>query len=254
MAVFHDITRQRRDAERMAAANAELAATLADKDVAEAELRAFAGVVAHDLKSPLSSVAGYVEIIEDCVAEPGFPADGTLRHAVERSAAGVRRMRNLIDDLLAYVTAGDAPVNAGPVDLAALVADVVGERTDHLRASQGARPAIAIGDLPAVTADPGLLRQVLDNLVGNALKYVTPGRAAEIDVGAAPDPERPGWVRVEVADRGYAGTGLGLSICQRIVERHRGAIGLEDNPGGGSRFWFTLPAAEVSSPARAAPS
>jgi len=129
--------------------------------------------------------------------------------------------------------------------------------------------------LPDVDADPAMLRHVLDNLIGNALKYVPPGRAARVDVTAAP--AGAGWTRIEIADRGigipdedkpdifesfhrartaagYAGTGLGLAICRRIVERHGGAIGVTDNPGGGTRFHFTLPlaaAAPVAEPARA---
>jgi signal transduction histidine kinase len=121
----------------------------------------------------------------------------------------------------------------------------------------------AHGPLPYVLADPELLRHVIDNLVGNALKYTHPGAAAHVDVSAQVLPG--GAVRVEVADdgigipevdrprvfdafhrssnsRGHQGTGLGLTICQRIVERHGGHIGVEEQPGGGSSFWFVLPA------------
>jgi len=115
-----------------------------------------------------------------------------------------------------------------------------------------------------------MLRHVLDNLIGNALKYVRPGSRARVDVTAT---RAPDGVRVEVADRGigiaeadkpevfetfhrstaaagYAGTGLGLAICKRIVQRHGGEIGVADNQGGGTRFFFTLPANPGTSPAQ----
>src|SRR6185369_14770601 len=165
------------------------------------------------------------------------------------------------DDLLAYTTARDAPLRRRPVELRALVDEVVAERTDHL--SDTARPDLYVGPLPVVDADPAMLRHVLDNLVGNALKYVAPGRLPRVDISA--EPAHSGWVRVEVADRGigvpdaekprvfdsfhraptgvvgHGGTGLGLAICRRVVDRHGGSITVVDNPGGGSRFSFTLP-------------
>jgi signal transduction histidine kinase len=233
--VFHDVTEAR---ER------------------ENDLAAFAGVVAHDLKNPLTVIGAHAEMARDALPDRPDHAAASL----DRVGAGVVRMRRLIDDLLAYVTARDAALRLRDVDLAGLVADVVAERVGHLRA----RPDVYIGPLPHVHADPAMLRHVLDNLVGNALKYVQPGRVPKVDICA--EPAGPGWVRVEVADRGigipdpdkahvfesfhrahtgqsYGGTGLGLAICRRIVDRHGGTIAVTDNPGGGSRFGFTVPAA-----------
>jgi signal transduction histidine kinase len=244
VAVFHDITELRRY---------------------ETDLAVFAGVVAHDLKAPLAVIRGHCETAtEELAGAPDGPAVEEARAALGRIAGAVDRMAGLIDTLLAYTTSRDAPLRLRPTPLGPLVSDVIAGRTGHLRPSAGPAPEIYVGPLPDVRADPAMLRHVLDNLIGNSLKYVQPGRVARVDVTAGPAPE--GWTRIEVADRGigipdedkpnifesfhrahtaagYAGTGLGLAICRRIVERHGGAIGVADNPGGGTRFHFTLPLA-----------
>jgi PAS domain S-box-containing protein len=261
VAVFHDITARKQ-------AEAELQNELARRLASEAELREFAGVVAHDLNAPLAAVCGYAEVLRDDL-QAGLAAEPT----VDKILAGVARMRDLIDDLLTYTTARDGACHLQPVDLQAVVSAVITERTDHLRAAArtgggGLFPDIYTGPLPSVTADPAMLRQLLDNLIGNALKYTVPGQPARVDISAhARDGDTT--VRVEIADRGigippgeheqvfssfhrahashsYTGTGLGLAICQRIIDRHGGRIGVTDNPGGGSRFWFTLNAASDS--------
>jgi signal transduction histidine kinase len=223
----------------------------------ERELAGFAAIAAHDLRAPLAVIASYTELL----------ADGSTGEAAEllgRINAGVARMRALITDLLAYASARNAALDSVDVDLRQVVAEVVTARTDHLRLTADEPfPDVYVGPLPPVHADAGMVRQLVDNLVGNALKYVHPGRAARVDLTAT---EEDGWVRVEVADRGigisaverdtvfapfhrahteypYGGTGLGLAICQRIVDRHGGQIGVTANAGGGSRFFFTLPAA-----------
>ncbi|MEV4642731.1 ATP-binding protein [Actinoplanes sp. NPDC049548] len=249
VAVFHDITDLRRY---------------------ENDLAVFAGVVAHDLKAPLAVVRGHCENADDELADaPDGPEVREARSALLRVAGAVDRMGAMIDTLLAYTTARDAPLKLRPVSLRPLVEDVVEERTQQPRPAGTPPPDIYVGPLPVVDADPAMLRHVVDNLVGNALKYVPAGRAARIDVTAAPAEQ--GWTRIEVADRGigipaedqpdifesfhrartaagYAGTGLGLAICRRIVERHGGVIGVSDNPGGGTRFHFTLPLATGAGP------
>ena len=234
----------------------------------ETDLSVFAGVVAHDLKAPLAIIRGHCETavdeLGDATASPQVLAG---RAALIRITAAVDRMTGLIDTLLAYTTARNAPLKLAPVELGTLVAGVVDDRVGHLRPGDPTTPEIYVGPLPAVQVDPAMLRHVVDNLIGNALKYVQAGRVARIDVTASADAS--GWARIDIADRGigipdadkpdifesfnrattaagYAGTGLGLAICRRIVERHGGAIGVADNPGGGTRFRFTLPLAGVT--------
>jgi signal transduction histidine kinase len=248
VAVFHDVTALRQH---------------------EADLASFAGIVAHDLKSPLSAIMGFTEVACDEIADSSPVAVPIL----ERVLATTRRMGQLIDDLLSYASARDATLEAVDVDLKTVVDDVI---TDRLAAAaltpDVPAPQAKIGSLATVHADPAMIRQLLDNLVGNALKYTPPGQSADLEILATP--AAPGWIRVEIADRGigipagqhhavfedfhrahpradYAGTGLGLAICARIIGRHGGHIGVQDNPGGGARFWFTLPTAETQCPAAA---
>jgi signal transduction histidine kinase len=276
----YDITDRKHIEQQLVEAAAALHTELVKRQETEAELRAFAGIVAHDLKSPLTAVTGYAEVLCDSLEQP--PTHSELArnsHAARRILHGANRMRGLIDDLLSYATARDRVLNPEPVDLQKLAAEVITERTDHLTGARHAAglsqsPEICTGPLPTIHADAGMIRQLLDNLIGNALKYTVPGQAARISISAH---TRPGDrdVRIEIADRGlgiptcqrdrvfdsfhrvdtgkeYTGTGLGLAICKRIVDRHNGSISVTDNPGGGSRFQFTLSA--VIPPPRSQPS
>ncbi|MEU4421458.1 ATP-binding protein [Actinoplanes sp. NPDC024001] len=240
VAVFHDIT---------------------DRKRVETELRGFAGVVAHDLKSPLTTVRGYAELIVEALNAD--PADLEFaRRGAGKVISGAGRMERLITELLDYTAARDATLRIAEVNLRTVVDDVVTTRIDAPAAAAD-RPDVFVGSLPTVCADPVLLRQVVDNLVGNAIKYTPPGQAPRIDITARTGAD--GAVCVQIADRGigipegehaavfdsfhrasngtgHPGTGLGLAICRRIVERHGGHIEAAPNPGGGTIFTFTLPA------------
>jgi signal transduction histidine kinase len=163
-------------------------------------------------------------------------------------------MKSLIEDLLGRAT-HDSTLQLRRVDVAALAEEVA---ADH-----GATAQVKVGDIPDVHADAALVRQLLDNLIANALKFVAPGEEPRVSVsGRRTD---SGTVVVAVADAGiglprgaharifdqhhrahasYDGRGLGLAICRRIVERHGGSISARDNPGGGAVFEFTLPASD----------
>jgi signal transduction histidine kinase len=225
----------------------------------EEELVGFAGVVAHDLRSPLARITGYADFLREEAASRLAPVH---RDFLERLYGGAQRMQALIDDLLNYATADNQALLRTRVDLNRLVAEVIRERVS---ATDAGRPAITVWSLPTVDGDPVLLRQVVDNIIGNALKYAPAGQDPAIEITGTPRDDG-GW-RIEIADRGigipadqrsavftpftradgsqhYHGTGLGLAIVHRIVERHGGEVGVEANPGGGSRFWFTLPAGD----------
>jgi signal transduction histidine kinase len=236
---------QRAEIER--AARAELA--MRER---QAELAGFAAAAGEKLHSPLHTIAGFTDLLlED--------ADEQSRGFLDRINGSTRRMLGVVDELLAYAATDSAALRLDPVDLETLTLDVAASLT----ITEGERPSIDVGDLPLVTADAMLLRQVVEHLIGNAATYVRHGSAGRITVRATETLD--GWHRIEVADRGigipaehrerifapfhrapsaegYPGTGLGLAVCRRIVELHGGEMGVEANPGGGSIFWFTVSA------------
>jgi PAS domain S-box-containing protein len=226
------------------------------------ELGSFAGVVAHDLRNPLGVVDGWVEALDDelvAMAQGSEVDPAALQGMLDRVKGASVRMRRLIEDLLAHATAQNRTLELVKVDLENMVRDVVSAR--------GARDVVELGMLPFVQADGPLVRQLLDNLVGNALTYVASDVAPHVVVCGVEDGD---VARIRVTDNGigiptghhrlifqqfhrahaasYTGTGLGLAICQRIVERHGGTIAAMPGANGqGSVFEFTLPLAGASS-------
>jgi signal transduction histidine kinase len=225
------------------------------------QLESFAGAVAHDLKNPLASLALWMDVADD---EAQDDVDRG-REALEQAREVGLRMRDLIDDYLAYTVTREGTLRPAPVDLAALA----GEVAMLFRADESL--ATVLIDAPEVVrADPALVRQLLSNLIGNSVKYRRPGEPAHVALSAGPDDE-PGWIRVSVADRGIgiapaerdrvfepfsrgsvrsasgpAGTGLGLALCQAIVVRHGGRIVATGNDWGGTTITFTLPEAHAT--------
>ena len=219
-------------------------------------LEQFAYAASHDLQEPLRMVSSYLRLIETRYAD-ALDEDG--REFLEFAVDGADRMREMIDSLLAYSRIDTRGDPFEPVDLNAVLDDV---RTDlQFRIDEGDAD-VASDDLPRVEGDPNQLRQLVQNLLDNALEY-SGEESASVDVSA----ERAGskWV-VSVHDEGvgidpddqdrifevfqrlttrqeHAGTGIGLALCERIVERHDGELWVESTSGEGSTFSFTLPAA-----------
>ena len=230
------------------------------------ELSDFAWMVAHDLRGPLTVLDGWLEVLEDRHREYDAAAK---TDAVVRAAESSRRMGQVIEDWLAYAVVQHGQLRLERVALASVASDIVANRIAH--PVDGERPEFEV-DLPhAVRADAGLVRQLLDNVVGNAIKYTPPDRVPEITIRSRLT-EDPGWVEVMVADRGVgiprgqedaifeefhrgedrgrsASTGLGLALTRRIVALHGGQMRARRNADVGSTFTFTLPVEPDPEPA-----
>lgn len=231
-------------------------------------LASFAGVVAHDLFSPLTIASGWTEALQEEFADGPVSAQVGLP-MLDRVDEANRHMRHVIGDLLAYTVARDQSLRPGAVDLSAEI-----EALASLRAHGPGSPLFTIAPDLRVWADAGLVRQLFDNLLGNAVKYVAAGARPHVRVTGVVDGD---WLVVEVQDNGigipedqrelvfesfhrvhrdgYQGTGLGLAICRRIVDRHGGTIRAEAGPDGtGTTIVLCLPstaAAYSSMPDRA---
>jgi signal transduction histidine kinase len=213
----------------------------------ESELRGYADMVAHDLREPVTGIAHLVTLLERRADEPPSPEVLALLRA------STERARELIDGVLDYARAGELQRERVALDR------VMGEvAADLLPTLDEAGAALEVGALPEVQGDPRQLRRVLQNLVGNAVKFRAEA-PPRVEVSALQGNE--GWV-VTVRDNGVGvdpdhasrifgmfarvngdteGTGIGLAVCRRVVEAHGGRIWVEPAEGGGSAFRFTLP-------------
>lgn len=247
--------------ERLRALNAELEQRVAQRtaalEAANRELAAFGASVSHDLRAPVRRINGFAQIL----LKRRVGLDPENRGLVERILRSTLLMDSLISDILEFSRAGTAGLRRSRFALRQLVEDVISSLEPD---AAGRTVRWAVGDLPQVDADRPLLRQVLVNLLGNALKF-TGGRAeASIEIGAMPDSE--GCSIFYVRDNGvgfdmdlagqlfepfqrlhgaeFSGTGLGLANVRRIVERHGGRVWARSRPQGGACFFVALPRAQ----------
>ncbi|GAB2769095.1 hypothetical protein GCM10027020_22750 [Nocardioides salsibiostraticola] len=213
----------------------------------------FSAAMAHDLKGPLTVVKGYSQLLEKKID------DQMLVELTSRITAAADRGMHLIDDILAFAEIGARRRTEDLIDLTALVREVAADERARVE-----RPStVEVLDLPDVVGDESLLRQLLSNLIGNALKYVPEDQDPVVSIEAEVDAER-GTFDLRISDNGNPiatadleliftmfgrgtntegrqGTGVGLAICRRVAELHDGSIAIEATESGNC-FVTTLPA------------
>lgn len=249
--VFRDETERKRQDE-------ELRRYAAQLQRSNRELQDFASVASHDLQEPLRKILAFGDRLR-ARYEGALGDDG--RDYLGRMLNAAGRMSTLINDLLTFsrVTTRAQPFR--PVDLGEVARDVVSDLEARVEQTGG---RVEIGAMPVVEADATQVRQLLQNLIGNALKFHRPGEPpvvrVEGEVVRSPDPV----CQFTVSDNGigfdekyldrifnvfqrlhgrntYEGTGIGLAVCRKIAERHHGSITARSVPGRGSTFIVTLP-------------
>lgn len=248
LSVILDITeRKRLEAVRQQAAEA--------LERTNQRLQQFAYFASHDLQTPLRTISGFVQLLQDNYEDK---LDARAKGWIRRTVGGVRKMHAQITDMLAYARLDSTDTPLLPTDVRQAFEDAI----DFLDGSIGATGAeVTCGELPTLRGDRSQLVQLIQNLVGNALKYHAHGgqpprvhveaveNGAEWlfsvrDNGIGIDPRHQEGIfelfkRLHT-EQAYPGTGIGLAMCRRIAENHGGRIWVESEPGEGSIFYFTI--------------
>ncbi|HEX2994325.1 MAG TPA: PAS domain S-box protein, partial [Anaerolineales bacterium] len=222
------------------------------------ELEQFAFTASHDLQEPLRKI----EVFGDLLLESSRSLSGRERNYLDRMRDAAGRMRDMVDGLLQLSRVTTQGKSFVQVDLSQLIAKVLYDLENQIRRTGG---KVDVGNLPAIEGDPLQLHQLMQNLIGNALKYHQLDAPPAVNIYAK---QLPGKVQIFVEDHGigfdqadaerifqpfqrlvgrsqYEGSGIGLAICRRIVERHSGEIAARSTPDRGTTFIVTLPIYQV---------
>jgi signal transduction histidine kinase len=241
------------------AAEEKLQQFAARLEASNRELTDFAYVASHDLQEPLRKIQAFGDRLR---AKFATTLGETGQDYLLRMSDAAGRMQTLITDLLSFSRVTTKAQPFVPVDLNQIALGVLSDLEVRIEQT-GAR--VAIEPLPTIDADALQMRQLFQNLIGNALKFSKPGESPVVRViGAVRNGSTPPRLELEVSDNGigfdqkysdkifvifqrlhgraeYEGTGVGLAICKKIVERHNGQIAATSTPGSGATFTITLP-------------
>ncbi|MBN1890250.1 MAG: GAF domain-containing protein [Thermoflexales bacterium] len=238
---------------------AELAATLAKQEELDRLKSEFIQNVSHELRTPLSVIVGYTEML-------GSGDMGDLQPKQRESVTVIARraqvLKKLVEDLITILEAEMGKLEYLPVNLAELTRKLLADLQPSIEPAQVTLSTDIAPDLPLVAGDPAHLHRMVDNLVGNALKFTPAGGSVRVrllrdelnvrlevsdtGIGIPPDQLDRIFDRFYQVDgstiRRYGGVGLGLALVKEIAEAHGGQVSVQSAPGEGTSFWVSLPA------------
>jgi two-component system sensor kinase FixL len=262
--ITRNVTQERQAEEAKRYAEQQLRDYMQQLERSNRELERFASVASHDLQEPLRKIQAFSDRLRDKyqaeLAETG-------RDYLERIRSAAKRMQDLINDLLMFSRISAKEQSYSRVNLTKVAKSVLSDLEVRVEETEA---EVTIGDLPTIDADPVHMRQLLQNMIGNALKFTRAEVRPTVEVTAEPaspselGPDDPEMVKIHVRDNGigieprhherifsiferlhgrgkYEGTGVGLAVCRKIVEQHRGYIKLASVPGEGTTFTIFLP-------------
>ncbi len=261
----HQVVHVSRDVTHRKTAALELARYAERLEQSNSALGEFAYVASHDLQEPLRKIQSFGSRLQtkyrDSIDERG-------QDYLDRMQNAAVRMQALIEGLLTYSRVTSRANEFEPVDLNAVAEGVLSDLEVRIQETGG---VVTVGALPTIDADPVQMRQLLQNLIANALKFAAPGRRPEVSLTADPieasNGQEASW-QVSVADNGigfeqkyserifgvfqrlhgrgeYSGTGIGLAACAKIVDRHGGSITAVGRPGEGATFQVRIPSRQI---------
>ncbi|MFB6106382.1 MAG: PAS domain S-box protein [Halobacteriaceae archaeon] len=252
--IFRDVSERKARTEQLDAYRRELEETVADLERSNEELEQFAYVASHDLQEPLRMISSYLDLLETEYSED---LDAEAIEYIDFAVDGAHRMQRLIDDLLTFSRVESRGRDPVETDAERILEEVVADLAMRIEETDA---EVTAEELGTVRADPDQLRQLLQNLIANAIDYAGDGpprihvsvtEEADRHVVAVEDegvgvPADQQERIFEVFTRGERndddeGTGIGLAICKRIVAGHGGEMWIESTEGEGSTFFFSLP-------------
>ena len=254
-AFARDITERKRAQETVQKLNKELEAHVIELKTINKELETFAYSVSHDLRAPLIAIEGFSRIL---IEKQSQHLDTKGRHFLTMINKNTKRLNELIVDLLDFFGLGRKSIKSVTIDMEKMVNDVI---SDFKSLFPEDTFRVAFNSLPTAQGDRKMVRQVLINLMSNAIKYSRPKGTAIIEIGGWAEKEKTVYFvkdhgigfPMEQADKifdvferlhnsdAFEGTGIGLAIVKRVIHKHGGSVWADAKTGEGATFYFSLP-------------